>query len=94
MIESHRGSCSVCGASDQRALVEVVLSDGGLATLCGSHALIYNRSGIEAPSARALRELLRDRRGRWERRQDGDELGLALTQAFSDERREADRRRA
>jgi hypothetical protein len=88
------GSCCVCGTSDARALVDVALVGGHHATLCGSHALMHRRSSAQARSESELRDLLRDRRGRRERRRDGDELGAALTAAFSGGRRTtADRRR-
>jgi hypothetical protein len=86
--------CCVCGESDRRALVVVALSggEGSGATLCGSHELMHRRSGALARSEKELRELLRDRRARRERRLEGDELGAALTAAFNEERRAAERR--
>ena len=87
-------SCAVCGNLDARALVDVELAGGQRTMLCGSHALMYRRSRTQAGSERELREMLQDRRGRGERRTDGDELGAALTLAFSGDRRAADRRRA
>jgi hypothetical protein len=91
--------CCVCGESDRRALVVVALGgreggEGSGVTLCGSHELMHRRSGSVASSEKELRELLRDRRGRRERRLEGDELGAALTAAFNAERRAAERRRA
>jgi hypothetical protein len=87
--------CCVCQASDKRTLVEVLLVGGARATLCGSHALMHRRSAIQARSARELREVLRDKRARAERRDDsGDELGAALASAFAGERRTVERRRA
>jgi hypothetical protein len=86
--------CCVCETSDERTLVEVELEGGGRATLCGSHAIMHGRSNQEARSADDLRDLLRDRRARSERRHEGDELGTALTTAFNSDRRTADRRRA
>jgi hypothetical protein len=83
----------VCGASDTRALVVVILTGGVRATLCGSHAVMHRRCRARPRSESELRELLRNRRGRRERRDLGDELGSALAQAFSGERRERDRRR-
>ena len=84
----------MCGVADKRALVEVGLLGGGRAMLCGSHAVMHGRAAPKARSQSELRELLRDRRGRRDRRHEGDELGAALTAAFSGERRAADRRRA
>lgn len=94
MTQVLGSSCCVCGTSDARALVDVALVGGLRATLCGSHALMHRRSTAQARTESELRELLRDRRGRRERRRDGDELGAALTAAFSGDRRGADRRRA
>ncbi len=93
MPEPTRPSCCVCGASDARALVEVTLLGGARATLCGSHALMHRRSPVQGTSVTELRRLLRDRRGRRDRRESPDELGAALEAAFSGERRAADRRR-
>ena len=87
-------SCCVCGASDARALVEVVLRGGVRSTLCGSHALMHRRSAVQAATEPELRRLLRDRRGRRDRRDDADELGAALNAAFNGDKRGADRRRA
>jgi hypothetical protein len=94
-MKQNLGSrCCVCGESDGRALVEVGLAGGGRAMLCGSHAVMHGRAAPRARSESELRALLRDRRGRRDRRHDGDELGAALTAAFSGERRTTDRRRA
>jgi len=85
----------VCGNSDARALEDVILEGGARATLCGSHALMHRRlptAGRAAQTVAELRELLANRRDRRDRRQDGDELGAALTAAFSGSRREGDRR--
>jgi hypothetical protein len=94
MTQSLSGCCCVCGASDARTLVQIGLVGGGQATLCGSHAVMHGRAGTKARSEPELRELLRDRRGRRERRELGDELGAALTQAFNEERRARERRQA
>jgi len=94
MTYVHGSSCCVCGTSDARALVDVVLIGGARATLCGSHELMHRRSPAQARSGAQLREMLRDRRGRRDRRSEGDELGNALTAAFSGEKRDGDRRRA
>jgi hypothetical protein len=85
-------SCCVCGACDARALVDVVLMGGTRVTLCGSHDLMHRRSPVHARSVAHLRELLGNRRERRDRRSIGDELGDALTAAFSGDRRVADRR--
>jgi len=72
--------------------VGVVLAGGSRATVCGSHALMHRRSATKAGSEAELRKLLRDRRGRRDRRHDGDELGTALTAAFHGDRRAIERR--
>jgi hypothetical protein len=87
-----QSACCVCGASDARALVEVALQGLGKATLCGSHAVIYQRAGVTALNEAELRRTLAERRGRRDRRQDGDELGARLTEAFSSARRAGERR--
>jgi hypothetical protein len=87
-------SCCVCGDKDARALLEVALRGGARATLCGSHALMHRRSPVQASSVAELRALLRDRRGRRDRREGGDELGTALETAFRADRRGVERRRA
>ncbi|HXN32334.1 MAG TPA: hypothetical protein VN894_10750 [Polyangiaceae bacterium] len=94
MTQRLRGCCCVCGASDTRTLVDIDLAGGARATLCGSHAIMHSRAATRARSESELRELLRDRRGRRDRRELGDELGAALTDAFNDERRAGDRRQA
>jgi hypothetical protein len=94
MTQSLSAYCCVCGVRDVRALVDVMLVGGAHATLCGSHAIMHTRLSPGVRSEPELRELLCDRRGRRDRRQPGDELGVALEQAFSDQRRERDRRRA
>jgi hypothetical protein len=98
---SSPSSCSVCGSADARALVDVDLAGGARAMLCGSHALMYRRSRAQVRTEAELRELFQDRRGGderrtdgVERRTDGDELGMALTLAFSGDRREGRDRRA
>lgn len=85
--------CSVCGASDARALVVVPLAEDSGATLCGSHALMHSRSEVPARTVAELKAQLRERRGRRDRRDDGDELGDALTAAFGGGERGPDRRR-
>jgi hypothetical protein len=85
-------SCCVCGASDARALEDIVLIGGSRATLCGSHALMHRRSPAQARSIAQLRQLVGERRGRSERRSYGDELADALTAAFSGDQRVAERR--
>ncbi len=83
----------MCDIGDERALVNVELAGGGHVTLCGSHALMHRRADVRPASESELRALLRDRRDRPDRREDGDELGEALAAAFGRERRAADRRR-
>ncbi|MGD0674669.1 MAG: hypothetical protein ABSC94_04580 [Polyangiaceae bacterium] len=86
--------CCVCGARDARTLVEVELAGGGRAILCGSHALMHRKSTVPALSEADLRVQLRDRRSRRDRRYEGDELGAALSAAFSGGRRIGDRRQS
>jgi hypothetical protein len=86
--------CVVCGLRDERALSTVKLGEGARVVVCGSHDLIYRRSGQVARDADELRMITRDRRARHTRRDVGDELGAQLTAAFAPDRRVAgDRRR-
>jgi hypothetical protein len=86
--------CVVCGERDERALTTVKLGDGARVAVCGSHDLIYRRSGHVARDTDELRAITRDRRQRPVRRDGGDELGAQLVAAFSPDRRAAgDRRR-
>jgi hypothetical protein len=85
--------CCVCESSDRRALVEVALVGGERVTLCGSHALMHRRSPVQARSAEELRQRLRNKRARADRRDDGgDALGAALAAAFAGDRRGVQRR--
>jgi len=86
------GVCCVCGASDTRALVDVPLTGGACATLCGSHALMHSRGKVPVRTVGELRTQLRDRRGRRDRREEGDALGDALAAAFNGDRRGPGRR--
>jgi hypothetical protein len=88
-----RAVCCVCGEDDGRALVEVALLGGPRTTLCGSHALMHRRSKTQAQTVAELRRILGERRRRRDRRDVGDELGEALSSAFNECRRGADRRR-
>ncbi|HEY6458666.1 MAG TPA: hypothetical protein VIY73_00905 [Polyangiaceae bacterium] len=94
MTQAAGSSCCVCGATDARTLVDVVLRGGTRSTLCGSHAVMHRRSTIQATSELELRRLLRDRRGRRDRREENDELGAALNAAFNGDKRGPERRRA
>jgi hypothetical protein len=94
MMEESGRRCAVCGARDERALVQVLLVGGSATTLCGSHALMHRRSGQGQRTVPELRASLGDRRGREDRRHDGDELGAALAAAFGSEKRGPQRRRA
>lgn len=87
--------CVLCGERDERALTTLKLGDRGTrVVLCGSHDLVYRRSGQIATTIDELRAIARDRRERTARRDDGDALGAQLMAAFSPDRRaEADRRR-
>ena len=94
MIRLPLEGCVVCAERDERALSTLKLGDGARVVVCGSHDLIYRRSGQVAYSAEELRSITRDRRARSARRDVGDELGAQLVSAFSRERRaENDRRR-
>jgi hypothetical protein len=85
--------CEVCKLRDARALITVKLASEEV-TLCGSHALMYRRTGRFARTRAELRELLRDRRGRERRARAHDELAAMLTAAFAGERRRTQRRTA
>jgi hypothetical protein len=86
--------CVVCGHKDERALSTLMLVDGSRVVVCGSHDLVYRRSGMLAHTVEDLRQIARDRRERSPRREEGDELGEQLVAAFSGERRNGyDRRR-
>jgi hypothetical protein len=86
--------CAVCGSRDERALTQVSLVGGTAVTLCGSHALMHQRSGQGQSTVSELRASLSERRDRDDRRNDGDELGALLAAAFGREKRGAQRRRA
>jgi hypothetical protein len=92
MMQVARSACCVCGNSDSRALADVEIEGPTRVILCGTHALMYRRSGARSSSESELRALLRDRRGRRDPRQEGDELGAALMAAFAGNRRSKDRR--
>ncbi len=98
---SHRSSsatpkltcCVVCGERDERTLSTLMLGDETRVAVCGSHDLVYRRSGQLAGSVDELRQITRDRRERAPRREVGDELGEKLLAAFAPDRRAHDRRR-
>ena len=79
----------MCGIGDARLLTEVTLDDG-VATLCGSHALLHTRaqSAGGATTVAELRAALTERRS-YDRRAagGGDELAERLSAAFTRERR-------
>jgi hypothetical protein len=85
--------CVVCGEHDERSLSTLMLGDGTRVVVCGSHDLVYRRSGELACSVEELRQITRDRRERAPRRDVGDELGEKLLSAFAPNRRTADRRK-
>jgi hypothetical protein len=94
LMRPTRGACCcVCQNKDDRALAVVDLPDGGRATLCGTHALMHRRTDARPCSESELQALFADRRGRRDRRDEGDALGAALTAAFAGERRAVERRR-
>jgi hypothetical protein len=86
-------ACVVCGERDERSLSTLMLGDGTRVAVCGSHDLVYRRSGELACSVEELRQITRDRRERSPRREVGDELGEKLLAAFAPNRRTQDRRR-
>jgi hypothetical protein len=53
---------------------------------------MHRRGGAPPPKGVELRIALGERRGRRDRRQSGDALGAALTEAFHGARRAVDRR--
>jgi hypothetical protein len=86
--------CVVCGHRDERALTTIMLASGIRVTLCGTHDLVYRRSGQLAYTVDELSDITRERRERLPRRDDGDELGQQLSAAFAPNRRNGtDRRR-
>lgn len=79
--------------SDARALICVRLATGEEVTLCGTHELMYRRTGSRAASIAELRASFgerrsTDRRGRGEL----DELAAMLNDAFMPNRRAGERR--
>jgi len=88
------GGCAVCGLSDARALVSVDLAESGRVALCGSHELMHRRGGATARTVAELRNAFGERRETERRggRGEVDELAEALTAAFTNDRRAADRR--
>ena len=91
-------SCTVCGSRDARTLSTTALASGEMIVVCGSHAVAHARAEAPARTATELRAMLADRRDRTDRRNaykgETDELALALTTAFTRERRGAERRNA
>ena len=83
----------MCGLRDARLLTKVALEAGADATLCGSHALLHDRSGRTAKTPAELRATLGERRS-YDRRAtgEGDELAERLAAAFTRDRRGAERR--
>ncbi len=75
--------CVVCGHADQRALETTRLARGEIVVVCGTHALMHERSERKADSARELRAMLRERRESSRRQPIPDELGARLIEAFS-----------
>ena len=85
----------MCGAKDERALSTLKLVSGLRVFVCGSHDLIYRRSGETASTVEELRDITRERRGEIPaRRLDGDdELATQLATAFTADRRAGSERR-
>ncbi len=88
----HR--CVVCDFSDARGLTRFALRSGEACFLCGTHALMAERSGVAYISPHALGEALRDRRSGDRRLAAQDELADSLARAFIAEKRERHDRRA
>jgi len=87
------GACAECGERDARALTSLRLAGGEPVVVCGTHELMHRRVGRTARSIEELRALVSERRRNNDRRSaNPDELAAALTQAFSPDRRESDRR--
>jgi hypothetical protein len=93
-VVSIAGACVVCGETDSRALATTRLARGDVVVVCGTHELIHQRSAARARTIVELRALVGERRDRPERRaMGGDELGEALSAAFTKrELRTSDRR--
>lgn len=92
--ESQRTEpCVVCGMTDARGLVSIELGGGAVASLCGTHELMYLRSSAPAATVDDLRASFSNRRN-MDRRARGevDELAANLASAFTAERRVTDRR--
>jgi hypothetical protein len=70
-----------------------MLASGIRVVVCGSHDLVYRRSGHLAFTVDELRDISRDRRERAPRREEGDELGEQLISAFAPRRRSGEDRR-
>jgi hypothetical protein len=89
-----RPECAVCGFGDSRGLTHVNLPSREVVHLCGTHGLVYARTGITARDASELRSLVRERRTRSERRRAlADELVAKLADAFALEKRTGTDRR-
>ena len=96
MKSTSSSCCAVCGLSDARALTEIRLADGNRPTVCGTHALIAQRTPGLADLSALGREA-RDRRDRSRRGLAGDlshdSLSAGLTDAFAGGRRQSGDRR-
>jgi len=90
--------CSICTVSDERGLTKVSLADGTEVTVCGTHQLMFYRSGILFRTLGDMRAYLGERRRRRDRRDGvgGDALAMQLVEAFAsngNRRAASDRRR-
>jgi hypothetical protein len=97
MKSTSSSCCAVCGLTDARALTEIRLADGSRPTVCGTHALIANRTpGLADLSA--LCQAAMDRRDRSRRGTASDlshdALSAQLSDAFAGGRRKSADRRA
>lgn len=89
-----RSPCVVCGMSDERGLTFAALGRERV-SVCGTHHLMYVRSGARLTSVEELRALVRERRNRRERRRAlADEMVAQLADAFSTEKRTGTERRS
>lgn len=92
-VGSRCPECAVCGTTDARVLVMSELQGGVGVTLCGSHAVMLNRTKEPCRTLNELRAALAERRGNARRAEgEGDELAERLAAAFTRDRRRTERR--
>ena len=89
-----RPACVVCKLDDERGLLEAPIGNGMRATMCGTHHLVYQRSGRVARDAAELVSIVKERRDRSERRHAlADDMVAQLADAFATEKRTGTDRR-